>query len=71
MPMLYHENDPFDFDKPANNILSAVGAYASWGFFDPGKSDYRDGYQCLPVNRGINTSRKKAFFGLLKDVTGA
>jgi hypothetical protein len=52
-------------------MLSAVGAYASWGFFDPGKSDYRDGYQCPPVNWGINTPRKKAFFGLLKIVTGA
>jgi len=71
MPVLFNEDDHFDFDKPQNNMLSAVGAYASWGFFDPGKSNYRDGYQCPPVNWGINTPRKKAFFGLLKKVTGA
>jgi hypothetical protein len=71
MPVLFNEDDHFDFDKPVNNMLSAVGAYSSWGYFDPGKSDYRDGYQSPPVNWGINTPRKKAFFGLLKVVTGA
>lgn len=71
MPVLFNEDDHFHFDKPVNNMLSAVGSYASWGFFDPGKSDYRDGYQCPPVNWGINTPRKKAFFRLLKEVTGA
>ena len=70
MPVLFNEDDHFDFDKPANNMLSAVGSYASWGYFDPGKSNYRDGYQCPPVNWGINTPRKKAFFELLKNVTG-
>ena len=71
MPVLFNEDDHFDFDKPVNNMLSAVGEYASWGFFDPGKSDYRDGYQCPPVQWGINTPHKKVFFALLKQVTGA
>jgi hypothetical protein len=71
MPILFNEDDHFDFDKPVNNMLKAVGAYASWGYFDPGASDYRDGYQCPPVNWGINTERKKAFFNLLKEMTGA
>lgn len=70
MPILFNEDDHFDFDKPVNNMMKAVGAYASWGYFDPGKSDYQDGYQCPPVNWGINTERKKAFFNLLKQVTG-
>ncbi len=70
-PILFNEDDHFDFDKPANNFLKAVGAYASWGYFDPGKSDYSDGYQCPPVNWGINTERKQAFFKLLKDITGS
>lgn len=71
MPILFNEDDHFDFDKPANNFLKAIGAYASWGYFDPGASDYSDGYQCPPVNWGINTERKKAFFNLLKQTTGA
>ncbi len=70
MQMLYHENDPFDFNKPVNNRLRAVEAYSLWGLFDPGKSDYRDGDQCPPVNRGINTPRKKVLFALPKEVTG-
>jgi hypothetical protein len=71
MPVLFNEDDHFEFDRPANNMLAAIGAYASWGYFDPGKSDYSDGYQCPPVQWGINTERKKAFFGLLKEVTGS
>lgn len=71
MPILFNEDDHFDFDRPANNMIAAVGAYASWGYFDPGQSDYIDGYQCPPVNWGINTARKKAFFSLLQAVTGS
>lgn len=71
MPILFNEDDHFDFDKPVNNMLKAVGAYASWGYFDPGRSDYNDGYQCPPVQWRINTERKKAFFGLLKEIAGA
>ena len=71
MPILFNEDDHFDFDKPLNNMMAAVKAYASWGYFEPGKSNYADGHQCPPVNWGINTERKKAFFALLKEVTGA
>jgi hypothetical protein len=71
MPILFNEDDHFDFDRPENNLLAAVGKYASWGYFDPGASDYSDGYQCPPVQWGINTERKKAFFSLVKEITGA
>lgn len=70
MPILFNEDDHFDFDKPQNNCLAAVEEYASWGYFDPGKSNYEDGYQCPPVNWGINTPRKRAFFDLVKEITG-
>ena len=70
MPILFNEDDHFNFDQPENNMLSAISEYASWGYFDPGASDYADGYQCPPVNWGINTARKKAFFNLLRQVTG-
>jgi hypothetical protein len=71
MPVLFNEDDHFDFDKPENNMMSAISEYASWGYFDPGASDYADGYQCPPVNWGINSERKKAFFNLLRQVTGS
>ncbi|MCX6593121.1 MAG: hypothetical protein NTZ56_16510 [Acidobacteria bacterium] len=71
MPILFNEDDHFNFDQPVNNMMAAVGEYASWGYFDPGASDYSDGYQCPPVNWGLSSERKRAFFGLLKQVTGA
>jgi hypothetical protein len=71
MPILFNEDDHFNFDQPSNNMMAALGKYASWGYFDPGKNDYSDGYQCPPVNWGLSTERKKAFFALVKEVSGA
>jgi hypothetical protein len=71
MPILINEDDHFRFNEADNHMLAALGLYVSWGYFDPGKSDYADGYQCPPVNWGINTERKKQFFEKLKEVTGA
>src|SRR5262245_60431776 len=72
MPILFNEDDHFDFDKPANNFVAAVGEYASWGYFDYRMKDegFDDGYQSVPVNWGISSPRKKAFFKLLSDMTG-
>ncbi|HUU26971.1 MAG TPA: hypothetical protein VM123_04095 [archaeon] len=70
-PILFNEDDHFDFDKPQNNMLAAVSEYCSWGYFDPGSSDYKDGFQCPPVNWQINTGRKKAFFNKVRELTGA
>ena len=71
MPVLINEDDHFRFNEDDNHMMAALGLYVSWDYFDPGKSDYVDGYQCPPVNWGINTERKKEFFTKLKEVTGA
>jgi hypothetical protein len=71
MPILFNEDDHFDFDRPENNFTSAIGAYASWGYFDyrmKGEG-FDDGYQSVPVNWGISSPRKKAFFQLLSQIT--
>jgi hypothetical protein len=72
MPILFNEDDHFDFDKPANNFTAAVGEYASWGYFDYRMKDekFDDGYQSVPVNWGISSPRKKGFFKLLGEITG-
>ena len=72
-PLLINEDDHFDFDKPENNFLAAVEEYSGWGYFDYRqiRERFEDGYQSLPVDWGINSSRKKAFFSLLAQVTGA
>jgi hypothetical protein len=71
-PILFNEDDHFDFDRPVNNFTAAVGEYASWGYFDyrmPGEG-FEHGYQSVPVNWGISSPRKRAFFTLLRDITG-
>jgi hypothetical protein len=76
MPILFNEDDHFDFTRtddsgePFNNMWKAIDRYASWGYFEPGESNYVDGYQCPPVNWGINTERKKEFFEFAKEITG-
>jgi hypothetical protein len=69
-PILFNEDDHFAFDQPRNNFVAAIAEHASWGYFDPGKNDYADGYQSPPVNWGINTERKRAFFQLVREITG-
>jgi hypothetical protein len=70
-PIVINEDDHFRFDEPQNHMRAALAAHVSWGYFDPGKSDYQEGYQCPPVNWGINTDRKRAFFKKVREVTGA
>ncbi len=69
MPILFNEDDHFDFDKDENNMMSAIGAYASWGYLECGENNYRDGYQSPPINWGVNTPLKMAFFNKVKEVT--
>jgi hypothetical protein len=70
MPILFNEDDHFNFDQPLNNFVAALSEYASWGYFDPGENNYRDGYQSVPVQWQINTPRKRAFFEKVRDVVG-
>ena len=72
MPILFNEDDHFDFDKPEYNMKAAVSEYASWGYFDfrmKGEG-FSDGYQSVPVDWTISSPRKKAFFERLKEITG-
>jgi hypothetical protein len=78
MPIVFNEDDHFDFDRPWNNMLAAISRYASWGFFDAGpgsggagaRGNYIDGYQNVPVNWGVNTPTKRGFFHLVREITG-
>ena len=73
VPILFNEDDHFDFDKPLNNFIGAVSEYASWGYFDfrmKGEG-FDEGYQSVPINWGISSARKRGFFGLLKEITGS
>ena len=72
VPIVFNEDDHFDFEKPESNFTAAVRAGASWGYFD-----YRmkgegpaDGYQSVPVDWSIGSPRKRAFFAKLREITG-
>jgi hypothetical protein len=72
-PILFNEDDHFGFDQPQNNMLAALSEYVGWGYFDYRMEDegYHEGYQSVPVDWGIGSARKRGFFGLLAQVTGA
>lgn len=72
-PVLFNEDDHFDFHKPLNHMVAAIGEYASWGYFDyrMAGEGYEHGYQSMPVDWGINSERKRAFFGKVKEMTNS
>jgi hypothetical protein len=72
MPILFNEDDHFDFDKETNNFKAAITEYASWGYFDYRMKEegFDEGFQSVPVNWKISSERKKGFFKLLSEITG-
>ncbi len=79
IPVLFNEDDHYRFDQPVNNMIAALKAGVSWGFFDfrkrgetlaPGDSTFKEGYQSIPVDWGIHSQRKKDFFRLLSKISG-
>jgi len=73
MPVVINEDDHFDFEKPENNFVAAVREHVSWGYFDFRMKDesFDEGYQSVPVNWTISSARKRGFFKLLAEITGA
>lgn len=60
------------FGDTGNNFVTCIENYASWGYFDfrlP-KEGFDEGYQSIPVNWGISSTRKQAFFDKLAEITG-
>ncbi len=73
MPILFNEDDHFDFDQPQNNFVAAVSEYASWGYFDYRMKNegFDEGFQSVPVNWTISSDRKKGFFNKVAEITDA
>jgi hypothetical protein len=71
MPIVFNEDDHYDFDQSMNNMIAAFQSGASWGFFDfrrTGES-FDEGYQSVPVNWQISSERKRAFFKAIREIT--
>ena len=72
MPIVFNEDDHYEFQADTNNFVNAVRAYASWGYFDfrrDGES-FENGFQSVPVDWKISSSRKREFFTKVKEITG-
>lgn len=72
MPILFNEDDHYDFEKPLNNLVAAVRESASWGFFDYRRTreSFEEGFQSVPVDWGIHSDRKRSFFQKIREITG-
>jgi hypothetical protein len=73
MPIVINEDDNFNFASDSSHLAIALRNYISWGYFDyrkKGVTDLKVGYQSIPVDWGINSEDKKAFFNKVKEVTG-
>ena len=73
MPIINNEDDHFDFEKEENNFTVSIKNYCSWGYFDyrfKGETDYKEGFQSVPVDWGIHSNRKIGFFKLVKEISG-
>jgi hypothetical protein len=72
-PILFNEDDHFDFEQADNHMLAALGEYASWGYFDYRMQEegFHEGYQSVPVDWSISSERKRGFFSLLATVTSS
>ncbi len=73
-PIVFNEDDHFDFEKADNNFIAAVSKGASWGYFDfrmKGEG-FDEGYQSVPVNwKADSSERKRGFFKLVAEMSGA
>ena len=68
-PVLYNEDDHYNFNDEVNNFVNATKSYVSWGYFDyrkPGEA-FEEGFQCIPADWGLNSERKKGFFSLVNE----
>lgn len=72
MPILFNEDDHEEFDQPNNNLVAALREHVSWGWFDYRRKGegMNEGYQSPPVNWGISSARKRAFFDFCAEITG-
>jgi hypothetical protein len=73
VPIVFNEDDHFDFDRADNHFIAAISEGASWGYFDyrmPGEG-FEQGYQSVPVDWSTSSERKRGFFRLLAEVTGS
>ena len=69
-PVVFNEDDNYNFDQPTNNFVAAVGEHASWGYFDYRRKgdNFNEGFQSVPADWTIDSERKREFFQLVSEM---
>ncbi|MBX2843157.1 MAG: hypothetical protein KTR26_15415 [Flammeovirgaceae bacterium] len=70
-PIVFNEDDHYEFEKGYNNFASSISAHASWGFFDYRRNgeEFENGFQSVPVDWRISSERKQAFFDMVEEIS--
>src|SRR5690606_36823934 len=71
-PIVFNEDDHYDYDEESYNLLSAIEHYAARGYFDFRRegAGFEAGFQSVPVDWKMRSERKKDFGSKLKEITG-
>jgi hypothetical protein len=71
-PVVFNEDDNYNFDQPPNNFVAAVSEHASWGYFDYRRKgeNFNEGFQSVPTDWKIDSDRKHEFFRLVSEMAG-
>lgn len=73
MPIVNNEDDNYNYNQDQSNFVNSIKKYVSWGYFDfrrKDETDYKKGYQSIPVDWGVNSKRKQSFFNKVSEITG-
>lgn len=71
-PVVFNEDDHYDFDQSDNDFFAATEVGASWGYFDYRRrgEPFADGFQSVPADWTISSARKRAFFSTVRQIFG-
>ncbi len=71
-PIVFNEDDHYDFAQPDNDFFAATEVGASWGYFDYRRrgEPFADGYQSVPADWTISSDRKERFFATVETIFG-
>ena len=67
--MINGPENGYGFGPERNHLSVTLEHYASWGHYEKGENNYRDGYQCPPVDWAHETDEASAFFEALDEWT--
>lgn len=71
IPVMVNEDDHSDFEDLGGRLESCIAEHVGWGWFDwrrPGEG-FAEGYQSVPVNWGISSTRKRRFHDRIAEIT--